>query len=63
MNILVTGAYSFIGRQLVAGLIQACHTVVCGIRKPESKVFASLDTVVCDFSHDTHAAKLTLTQI
>jgi len=53
MNILVTGAYGFIGRQVVAGLLQAGHQVVCAVRKPEPTVFAGLDTVVCDFAHDT----------
>ena len=53
MNILVTGAYGFIGRQVVAGLLQAGHSVVCGVRKPEPNVFADLDAVVCDFAHDT----------
>ena len=52
MNILVTGAYGFIGRQVVAGLLKAGHSVVCGVRKPEPNVFAGLDTVVCDFAHD-----------
>ena len=45
MNILVAGTYRFSGRQVVASLLQAGHSVVC------------------DFAHDTHAAKLTLTQI
>jgi uncharacterized protein YbjT (DUF2867 family) len=53
MNILVTGAYGFIGRQVVAGLLEAGHSVVCGVRKPELNVFASLDTVICDFARDT----------
>jgi uncharacterized protein YbjT (DUF2867 family) len=53
MNILVTGAYGFIARQVVAGLLQAGHSVVCGVRKPEPNVFSSLGTVVCDFAHDT----------
>jgi len=38
---------------VVAGLLQAGHSVVCGVRKPEPNVFAGLDTVVCDFAHDT----------
>ena len=52
MNILVTGAYGFIGRQVVAELLQAGHRVVCGVRNPEPNVFAGLDTVFCDFAHD-----------
>ena len=55
MNILVTGAYGFIGRQVVAGLLQAGHNVVCGVRKSGPNVFAGLDTVVCDFTHDTQS--------
>ena len=34
---------------LVAGLLRAGHSVVCGVRKPEPNVFVSLDTVFCDF--------------
>lgn len=52
MKIFVTGAYGFIGRQVVAGLLQAGHSVVCGVRKPEPNVYAGLNTVVCDLARD-----------
>ena len=52
MNILDTGTYGFIGRQVVAGLLQAGHSVDCGVRKPEPNVFSGLNTVVCDFARD-----------
>jgi uncharacterized protein YbjT (DUF2867 family) len=38
---------------LVTGLLQAGHSVLCGVRKPEPNVFTDLDAVVCDFAHDT----------
>ena len=34
---------------LVTGLLQAGLSVVCGVRKPEPNVFASLDSVFFDF--------------
>ena len=49
---IMTSLRCFIGRQVVAALLQAGYSVVCGVRKPEPNVFPSLDAVVCDFARD-----------
>ena len=53
MRILVTGAYGFIGSQIVTALNKKGHDILCAVRKPGSTTrFAHLDAVECDFSKD-----------
>jgi uncharacterized protein YbjT (DUF2867 family) len=57
MHILVTGAYGFIGRQIVTALLGAGHTVICGARQREmSGPLSQLDFIHCDFATDTTVA-------
>ncbi len=54
MRVLVTGAYGFIGAQIVAALVRAGHDVVCAVRRPDRQArFAHLPVVACDFAGDT----------
>jgi uncharacterized protein YbjT (DUF2867 family) len=55
MHILVTGAYGFIGRQIVSALLAAGHSVICGARRHESAgSLCSLEFIACDFTLDTN---------
>lgn len=53
MRTLVTGAYGFIGGQIVTALGKAGHRVLCAVRNPgTTNRFAHLDTIECDMSTD-----------
>ena len=56
MRILVTGAYGFIGTQVVATLRSAQHTVVCGVRDMAQacKRFPDLELIACNFEKDVN---------
>lgn len=58
MRVLVTGAYGFIGRQLVAVLQNADFEVICAVRDIEQaqRYLPHLSYIQCDFSQDTDAA-------
>lgn len=54
MRILVTGAYGFIGSQIVSALRQHGHEVVCAVRDTTvSRGLDDLPIIVCDFERDT----------
>lgn len=53
LRVLVTGAYGFIGAQIVAALAAAGHEVVCAVRRPQPRGrFGHLPAVACDMSRD-----------
>jgi uncharacterized protein YbjT (DUF2867 family) len=57
MRVLVTGAYGFIGSQIVTALSAAGHEVVCAVRRygPRGR-FGHLPTVTCDMARDIQPA-------
>lgn len=54
MNILLTGSTGFIGHTLKTALLEAGHTVQCGVSPRQKSLRA--DQVAMDFSHDTTPA-------
>lgn len=57
MNILITGAYGFIGAYVTASLIEAGYSVTCAVREPERAQykFPSATAIPCDFNKDDEA--------
>lgn len=53
MRILVTGAYGFIGAQIVAALLASGHTPVAAVRKARlGQRFPGVEALDCDFALD-----------
>ncbi|HXH54256.1 MAG TPA: NAD(P)H-binding protein [Gammaproteobacteria bacterium] len=57
MRILVTGAYGFIGSQVIATLLAAGHEVIGGVRDllQANRRFPNLSFIYCDFTKDISA--------
>jgi uncharacterized protein YbjT (DUF2867 family) len=58
MRCLVTGAYGFIGREVVAALLRDGVTVVGAGRDTEfgQRIFPGIEWIACDFNRDTDAS-------
>lgn len=57
MRVLVTGAYGFIGSQVVAALLAAGHRPVCAVRGGRSDSrFQGVESIACDFARDDDPA-------
>ena len=55
MRVLVTGAYGFIGAEIVAALTAAGHEVVCAVREARrDERFPHAHAVACDMAADVH---------
>ncbi|GAA0710518.1 DoxX-like family protein [Dokdonella soli] len=55
MRVLVTGAYGFIGAQVVTALSAAGHEVVCAVRAGRrDERFPPMRALACDMSSDLH---------
>lgn len=53
MRVLVTGAYGFIGAQIVAALLASGHTPVAAVRQARlGRRFPGVEAVACDFAQD-----------
>jgi len=57
-NVLVLGATGFIGRRIVAALLDAGYAPVGGVRRPRlfERMFPGCQAVACDLAHDIDPA-------